>query len=118
MADGFDRRHALDVGRSLLEECRACRQAPLVAHQCAFLTGVFDPVNWNCRTLQRLAEHSTRVENDELHCATHAGDAGHLVLLVTRIGAPQRVRLALVVSPDLQVRPLTADFAEHLLART
>lgn len=98
-----------------LRQCRACAARGANYQQCAFLTGVFDPGNWACASLAALALRAGRHEGDELECLLVDDVAGGVLVLVRRVGVPQRVRLAWRVSPRLQREPLTLEAVERVL---
>lgn len=116
MADGTDKSHILRGGRPLLQECRECRTRHLGQHVCAFLTGVFDPNNWNCGSMTALGAYATQLVGDEMDIWTTLGPAGSVVVWLRRIGQPQRVRVATVWTPGFEQVPVTLELVEHILA--
>jgi hypothetical protein len=101
-----------------LQDCPACQAQRERYHACAFLTGRFDAHNWRCGTLRDLALRAAVVEGDEVDTLLVERPDGAVVTLVRRTGQPQRVRLAWLVTPQMDVRPLTAADLESVLPYT
>lgn len=117
MADGTDKAHALRAGRALLEECPDCKQRPLGQHVCAFLTGNFDPHNWNCGTFARLEQTATRHPGSEVEVLVNETPAGEVVIWFRRVGNAQRVRKAFAFGANFQLVPVTFERIEAILSR-
>lgn len=108
MADGHD------AGRRLLQECGPCQALDQIPHQCAFLTESFDAQNWNCASLRLLWTHAVVTASDEVAVATLPCPDGSVVVLMARVGQSQRIRAAQVVTPLVQVVPLTRSQVDAL----
>lgn len=116
MADGTEKLHALRTGRPLLQECALCFGLPAGQHHCAFLTGKFDPGNWNCQTFRVLESKASRYAGDELEVFTAESANGTVLVWFKRVGVPQRVRKAMAFGPDLQLLPVTLDLIHSIHA--
>lgn len=112
MADGTDRRPGT---RPLLRECARCAQAAVRHHACAFLTGVFHPSNWRCVSLAALEWHAAVTYGDEVEVLVIERPNGAMVVLGRRVGEPQRIRTAQVITAKGQLAPLTLAVVEDII---
>jgi len=114
MADGTIKRPG---ERPLLQQCQWCADRGSLHHACCFLNGVFDPGNWCCGALDLLEPHAAVVEGDEVIAMVIEMPDGSMVVMTRRVGEPQRVRTALVVTPKFQVLPLRLEHVEAILGQ-
>jgi hypothetical protein len=109
--------HTFGSPTQRLQECPSCAGFPVGEHRCGFLAGVFDEQNWRCGVLSDLWRRAEKFSGSEVETGVVEGARGEVVVLVQRVGAPQRVRRAWVVSARLEVLPLTMALAVELLTQ-
>jgi hypothetical protein len=65
--------------------------------------------------MDQLEMYAAVVEGDEVDVLVVELPAGSMVLLTRRVGEPQRIRTAQLVTPKFEVQPVTLDVIEDFL---